>query len=192
MRLTGGGSADLMCRTVKGFGPVAMRAGSMPRPLAMHAASCLRCQRDLARYRRLRRELGRLAQPIDAAPMTIMPRVEQAIQPELALAPPPRHNARLAATIAGATAATAGGVYMRCGVERALWREWPGSAQRDLDFQPPTHILRPGSNAIRRGVARIGRAPVSKTGGCGFESHRPCWLNGRVCREPVAGEAVAG
>ncbi len=26
----------------------------------------------------------------------------------------------------------------------------------------------------RRGVARIGRAPVSKTGGWGFESLRPC------------------
>jgi hypothetical protein len=25
-----------------------------------------------------------------------------------------------------------------------------------------------------RGVALTGRAPVSKTGGCEFESHRPC------------------
>ena len=175
MKLTGGGSADLMCRTVKGFGPVAMRAGSMPRPLAMHAASCLHCQRDLARYRRLRRPASsrrfspnwhwrrRRATMLDWRPQSQAPRRQ-----------PPAVS------------------YMRCGVERALWREWPGSAQRDLDFQPPTHILRPGSNAIRRGVARIGRAPVSKTGGCGFESHRPCWLNGRVCREPVAGEAVAG
>ena len=31
-----------------------------------------------------------------------------------------------------------------------------------------------GRAPARRGVARIGRAPVSKTGGCGFESRRPC------------------
>ena len=30
------------------------------------------------------------------------------------------------------------------------------------------------AQAARRGVARIGRAPVSKTGGCGFESRHPC------------------
>ena len=31
-----------------------------------------------------------------------------------------------------------------------------------------------------RGVAQFGRAPVSKTGGCRFESCRPCWADQRV------------
>ena len=40
-----------------------------------------------------------------------------------------------------------------------------GSPPCPRTFEPRGH---------RRGVARIGRAPVSKTGGCGFESRRPC------------------
>ena len=112
MKLAVGGSVDFRCRTVTGFGSAAARAGVLPRPLAGHVASCLRCQTDIARYRRLRRELGRLAWRIDVAPRSIVPRVDQAIAPRLALAEPPRHNARLAATIAGATAAAVGGVVI--------------------------------------------------------------------------------
>jgi hypothetical protein len=35
-----------------------------------------------------------------------------------------------------------------------------------------------------RGVAQFGRAPVSKTGGCRFESCRPCWVGAAAGREP--------
>src|SRR4051794_676965 len=38
----------------------------------------------------------------------------------------------------------------------------PGASRRGLDSGPP------------RGVAQFGRAPVSKTGGCRFESCLPC------------------
>jgi anti-sigma factor RsiW len=115
-------SADLMCRTVRGLGPAAGKPGVVRRPLAAHVSSCLRCQADLARYRRLRRELGRLAQRIEVSPVPIAPRVARAISPELALAGPPRHNARLAATIAGATAAAASTVVF------ALWRRTRAAA----------------------------------------------------------------
>ena len=35
----------------------------------------------------------------------------------------------------------------------------------------------------REGCSSIGRAPVSKTGGCRFESYRPCHLNSSVTRD---------
>lgn len=105
MKAAVGRSVDLMCSTAKGLGPVAARVSALPGPLATHIASCLRCQADQARYRRLHRELGRLAQRRDVAPVSVMPSVERAISVRLALAARPRHNVRLAATIAGAAAA---------------------------------------------------------------------------------------
>jgi hypothetical protein len=115
-------SVDLMCSTVKGLGPAAAYVGALPGPLATHIASCLRCQADQARYRRLRRELSRLAQRSDVAPVSVVPSVEHAISVRLALAARPRHNARLAATIAGATAAAASTVVF------AVWRRTRAAA----------------------------------------------------------------
>ena len=117
-----GRSPYLVCRTVKGLGPGIVKIGALPGPLASHAASCLRCQTDLARHRRLQRELGRLAQRIEVAPVSIAPRADRATSVKLALVGRSRHNARLAATIAGATAAAASTVVF------VLWRRTRAAA----------------------------------------------------------------
>lgn len=109
-------SSELTCRMVKAFGPAAGKAAAMRGPLATHAATCLRCQADLARYRRLRRELGRLTQRIDPAPVPIAARVERAIWAQPPPATRPRRSARLAATIAATSAAAAGTAVF------SLWR----------------------------------------------------------------------
>ena len=81
---------------------------------AQHAGSCLRCQAEIARYRRLRRELGSLAATTETAPSSILPAVEEAIWTEAPDHASFRH-VRFVATIAGATAAA--GV-----VAVAMWR----------------------------------------------------------------------
>jgi anti-sigma factor RsiW len=116
MKLLVSRSSDLMCRTVKGLGPAAGRAAAIRGPLATHASSCLRCQADLARYRRLRRELSGLAQRIESSPVPMAPRVERAIWAQPALITRPRRAARLAVAIAAATAAAAGTAVF------SLWR----------------------------------------------------------------------
>jgi len=116
MKLRAFRSSDLMCRTVKGLGPAAGKSVVIRGPLATHASSCLRCQADLARYRRLRRELGRLAQYIEQSPVLMAPRVESAIGAQPALVTRRRHAARLVAAIAAATAAAAGTAAF------SLWR----------------------------------------------------------------------
>src|SRR4051812_15385046 len=40
-----------------------------------------------------------------------------------------------------------------------------------------------GYNPRAQGRSSIGRAPVSKTGGWGFESLRPCWARYRLAEE---------
>lgn len=54
-----------------------------------------------------------------------------------------------------------------CGVTRRGWFTLPMRGT----YTPP-----PSPSRVRRGVAPIGRAPVSKTGCCGFESRHPCDL----------------
>jgi len=107
-------AANLRCKAVKGLGPDLVEVNRLPAALAQHAASCLRCQAEVARYRRLRRELGSLATTTEPAPSSILPGVEQAIWTESENDTSHR-NARFVATLAGATAA-AGVVAM------AMWR----------------------------------------------------------------------
>lgn len=57
--------------------------------------------------------------------------------------------------------------------DRGRFRE-PDGHRRGLHFERTTHILPLRAPAARRGVAPTGRAPVSKTGSCGFESRHPC------------------
>jgi hypothetical protein len=97
-------STNLKCRAVKGLGPDLVVASRLPAPLAHHASSCLRCQAEVARYRRLRRELGALSE-LERAPHTLLGRVEQNVWAEAAEAAGNGRSARVAATVAGATAA---------------------------------------------------------------------------------------
>ena len=120
MRLLTTRPSDLMCRTVRGVGATA--GGALPGPLATHVSECLRCQAELARYRRLRRELGRLAQRREVAPISIAARVDHTISPQLAVVGRPSQNARRAATIVGATAAAASTAAF------ALWRRTRAAA----------------------------------------------------------------
>ncbi len=46
-----------------------------------------------------------------------------------------------------------------------------GNSEKDFG------LLRGHSGWYRRGVAQLARAPVSKTGGCGFETLRPCQIS---------------
>ena len=107
-------TASLKCKAVKGLGPDLATTDRLPAALAQHAASCLRCQAEMARYRRLRRELGSLAASTEPASPTILAGVEQAIASEARQHETTRH-ARFVATLAGATAAA--GV-----VAVAMWR----------------------------------------------------------------------
>ena len=70
--------------------------------------------------------------------------------------------------------------------EIAFWRRGrtdpQGKSHDALDIGAPTFSLRPpgpgrsatSSGRARRGVAQLARAPVSKTGGWGFETLHPC------------------
>ena len=107
-------AANLKCMAVKSLGPDLTDVDGLPAALAQHAGSCLRCQAEVARYRRLRRELGSLAATTESAPSSILPAVEEAIWNEATGSANHRHT-RFVATIAGATAAA--GV-----VAVAMWR----------------------------------------------------------------------
>ncbi|MCP3976605.1 MAG: hypothetical protein GY720_19135 [bacterium] len=109
-------SSSLKCKAVKSLGPNLAEASILPGPLAHHAATCLRCQAEVARFRRLRRELSSLADHIEPAPSTLVERVEQAIWADAAPIGAQHHGAKVVATIAGATAAAASVVAV------ALWR----------------------------------------------------------------------
>ena len=107
-------ASQLKCRAVKGLGPDVADSSRLPGPLAHHAASCLRCQAEVARYRRLRRELGALSET-ERAPQALVARVEQTIWADEDSEAVKRRSGRVMATVAGATAA-AGMVVV------AMWR----------------------------------------------------------------------
>ncbi len=116
MRVAGVRSVNLLCRTARRLGPEIANPSRLPAVVASHVRSCLRCQADAVRYRRLRRELGSLADRIEAAPPFLLTGVEQAISAQLASSAGSRQHAHLAATIAGTAAAAASAVAV------AMWR----------------------------------------------------------------------
>lgn len=96
----------LKCRTVRSLNADAVESGRLPATLWDHVSTCLRCQAQVVRSRKLRRELAALASEVDPAPASVLLVVEGAICME------PRHDvakrsAKLVATVAGATAAAA-------------------------------------------------------------------------------------
>lgn len=108
-------SESLKCKTVRSLGPDVAESDRLPIALAHHSATCLRCQAEVARHRKLKRELGALASDRKVAPARVLPTVEGAIlvTPQAA---PAKATTKVAATVAGATAAAASVVAV------ALWR----------------------------------------------------------------------
>lgn len=109
-------SSNLKCKAVKSLGPNLAEASILPAALAHHASTCLRCQAEVARFRRLRRELSSLADHVEPGPRNLVERVEQAVWADAVPAGAQHQAAKVVATIAGATAAAASVVAV------ALWR----------------------------------------------------------------------
>ena len=87
--------------------------------LGEHAASCLRCQAEMARYRSLRRHLGGLAQVVIIAPPTVL----AAVEARLGDVPQPLassgHRAAIVAAAAAGAAVAAAGTIVVLGLRRA-------------------------------------------------------------------------
>ncbi len=109
-------SSNLKCKAIKSLGRNLAEASILPSSLADHASTCLRCQAEVARFRRLQRELGALAEQTEPAPRTLFDRVDHAIRTEAVPTGSQHQGSKVAATIAGATAAAASVVAV------ALWR----------------------------------------------------------------------
>jgi len=106
---------SLKCKAIRGLGPDIADSDRLPVSLADHGASCLRCQAEVARYRKLRRELGHLAEDAIAAPERVAAAVELAVA-AMPQTEPAKPTAKVVATAAGAAAAAASVVAV------ALWR----------------------------------------------------------------------
>jgi anti-sigma factor RsiW len=78
--------------------------------LRSHVAQCLACQAELARYNRLRRELGSLADVVEPAPPRLGAAVAHEINAGSGESPPSRRSPQVgrAAAAGGAVAAAAG------------------------------------------------------------------------------------
>lgn len=101
-------------------------AGQLLPGTAKHVETCLSCQADAARARRLRRDLRRLGQQLDAAPPGLAAKVAYVIEveetAEADLTSAHRGVVRQVAA-AGAVAATAAGA-----VAVVLWRRMHSAA----------------------------------------------------------------
>ena len=81
-------------------------------PLAAHIGSCLRCQAEVARYRRLHRSLGSLAEHVEVAPNGLVADVESRLSDGDAVVDVSPQRVTRVAAAAGAVVAAAGTVAM--------------------------------------------------------------------------------
>ena len=102
----------LTCRAVRLQLPAVDDSDQLTGRMAAHLSSCLACQAEAARYRRLHRSLGGLAERVEPAPAHLVSAVESRLA-EVAVSPAtvPAKTARVAAA-AGAVVAAAGTVVM--------------------------------------------------------------------------------
>ncbi|NND03624.1 MAG: hypothetical protein HKN91_12635 [Acidimicrobiia bacterium] len=96
----------IKCKTVRSLGPDVADLPRLPVTLAEHSSSCLRCQAQAARYRKLRRELGALSRHSSSAPVRLLAPVDAAIA-RTSQAEAPKATSKVVATVAGATAVAA-------------------------------------------------------------------------------------
>ncbi|MDJ0925845.1 MAG: hypothetical protein QNJ77_14930 [Acidimicrobiia bacterium] len=107
-----------ICVIVRSIAPSADPAG-LPGPLGNHAATCLRCQAELARYSKLRRQLAVMADVTEPAPDPLAASVADAIATDPPEAGDSESRPRpTRAAAAGAVAAAAAGA-----VAVAVWRQ---------------------------------------------------------------------
>jgi hypothetical protein len=146
-----------------------------------HVETCLRCQAEMARYRRLLRTLAllrtRYAEPtpglLGETLAALTDAAEEGAPPHTVVGPPPR--------VRGCDRRYRGG---RGRNRRAAHRPvaTPLHAPRGLaaassflarrPIEAAAILARPDS--VPKGSSSTGRAPVSKTGGWGFDSLLPC------------------
>ena len=99
-----------MCLIVQSVAPSTDSPG-LPGRLSSHVATCLSCQAEMARYRKLRRQLAALAAVTEPAPRPLAAAVADAVTTDTAKRGKPAHGqgrARLAAAAGAVAAATAG------------------------------------------------------------------------------------
>ena len=108
-------SQSFKCKAVRSLGPDMADSARLPVALVDHSGSCLRCQAEAARYRRLRRELGALGEDSSSAPERLSVGVDLAVA-RIPQTESTKTIAKVVATVAGATAAAASVVAV------AVWR----------------------------------------------------------------------
>ena len=97
------------CLVVRSLAPSTDGAPPAGR-LRIHVAQCLSCQAELARYNRLRRQLGSLAEVVEPAPAPLIAAVERKIDMGSEPSTPPRRSPQVGrAAAGGAVAAAAAG-----------------------------------------------------------------------------------
>ncbi len=100
------------CRAVRLQLPAMNDPSHFEGPLAGHVSTCLRCQAEVSRYRKLSRSLGILADEVVVAPATLTAAVEERIAEGGASRAEVLGRASRVAAAAGAVVAAAGTVVM--------------------------------------------------------------------------------
>ena len=191
----------MQCDDVAQLLPEAVESGAaVELSVQRHIESCLRCQAELARYRKMLRGLQLLPHPLPRArarPARADPGRHRGgrrapRRPLDPLGPPPglrrRHRRR------GGRGRHRGHGHDRAPLAPA---GRPGHLARPADGGSPsaagtlTAILSGPARPRPEGSSSIGRAPVSKTGGWGFESLLPCSERRLDHEHPEDGDAVS-
>lgn len=97
------------CWAVRSRLPSLEGPAALPAPLKRHAASCLRCQAEAARYRSLRRRLADLGTVVEPAPASLADAVAAALDMPGLTEESPRTGATKTAVAAAAGAAIVAG-----------------------------------------------------------------------------------
>ena len=163
----------------------------LPRASRRHVEHCLRCQAELVQYRKILRTLRSMrTEVIEPAPgmvTDVLAHIEEVGERTAIRSILSNHKVAYISGIAAATAAGAAGsdhrrraVAARPGRTRVVG---PLARRRDPIGHAPRRPVPYGAGRVRsarlarfptKGSGSTGRAPVSKTGGWGFESLLPC------------------
>jgi hypothetical protein len=117
---------SLRCVAVRVSLPAMDRVAWQEGRLGRHATSCLRCQAETARYRKLHRSLEALGHVTEPAPPSVLARVHHAIAEPRPEEPKPRGP--LTGRVAGVAATTGAVVAAAAGTAAVVaWRRAHGA-----------------------------------------------------------------